>query len=293
MGSITDNYNQTVNQYLENIDSRTIEYAVDTVIEFVRYANREPKGLLDFHNGSKQPKEENYKYDVFEKAHAALSLDKWDRSKIGSGEICKYASDAIAFTDNLVNRHFAVPDFLNRLKDPDKQKRDKCEQALYEIYLGDDEEKAFNDAISCFGAKYPIIAFLFFIKDRDRFLPTSPDTFDSIFNSMGLSFKMSAKCGWNNYCEFIAIIKCAQDMLSKSGVCRHTVSLLDAHSAIWIMNYEEFKSWRKTIDDINIPMRPKNTIYKPDGTSDYVCARCNYQFIQTSRCPECGQLMKE
>ena len=72
-------------------------------------------------------------------------------------------------TDNLVNRQFGVPQFVSLLNNAEKQNRERYEEALYSVYFGDDEEMAFKKAVSCFGGKYPLIAFLFFIKDRDRF----------------------------------------------------------------------------------------------------------------------------
>lgn len=287
------NYYRAVQKYKDSINSQVIKQSVDTVVEFVRDSDSIPEELLDFRDKTKLLGEESYKYDVFKKAHEALSLNDWDPNTIGNGLICRHVADAVAYTDNLVNRRFAVPEFLNKLKTTDKQKLDKYELALYEIYLGYDEEKAFRDACSCFGAKYPLIAFLFFIKDQDRFLPTSPDKFDVIFSEMGISFKMSQKCSWENYCHFIAIISSVQDYLSNSGICEHEVSLLDAHSTVWIMNYDEFKKWRNTVDDINTPMKPKAIKTEANGTVMYQCPRCELEFKQARRCPECGQSIKE
>lgn len=287
------NYYQAILKYKDSINLQVIEQSIISVAEFVRYVDSVPDELLNFHDKSKLLGEETYKYDVFEKAHGALCLDDWDINSIGSGLICEHVADAMAYTENLVNRRFAVPDFLNKLKTTDKQKLEKYERALYEIYRGYDEEKAFGDAVSCFGGKYPLIAFLFFIKDRDRFLPTSPDTFEAIFSEMGIGFKMSLRCSWDNYCNFIAIISCVKDYLSKSGLCDHEVSLLDAHSAVWIMNYEDYKSWHRKDNDINSPMKPKNKLKNPDGTFKYICPRCDYTLKQNGRCPACGQRIEE
>lgn len=274
---------------------QVIEQGINVMVDFVRNYDSAPNELLNFRDKSNILREETYKYDIFDKAHEALNLGTWNIDSVGSGMICHRVADAMTYTGNLVNRHYLVPEFLNLLKTTDKRKRDKYELALYNIYFGDDEKKAFIDATNndCFKAKYPLIAFLFFIKDRNRFLPTSPDTFDAIFSEMGLPFKMSKRCSWDNYCEFLAIISCVQDYLSRSGLCEHEVSLLDAHSAVWIMNYAAYKSWRDTTNDINTPMRPKNRIRKPDGNTYYVCARCSKTFIQNQRCPECGQLVKQ
>lgn len=45
--------------------------------------------------------------------------------------------------------------------------------------------------------------------------------------------------------------------------------------------------------DINVPMKPKNRIRKPDGTIRYICGRCDASFSKSPRCPECGQLVNE
>ena len=287
------NYYRAIQRYKDSVNLEAIEQSINSVADFVRNKDAAPAELLNFRDRSKILGEESYKYDVFAKAHDELHLNDWDINDIGSGLICTWVADVMAFTDNLVNRKYAVPEFINKLKTTDRQKLKKYEMALYEIYLGDDEEKAFRDAVSCFGAKYPLIAFLFFIKDKDRFLPTSPDTFDSIFSKMGIGFKMSQKCSWENYCNFIAIISCVQDYLSKSGLCEHEVSLLDAHSAVWIMNYSEYKSWHETSNDINTPMKPKDIKTDTNGTVMYQCPRCDILFKKARRCPECGQSVKE
>lgn len=288
----TGNYYQVIQKYKNSINSQTIKHSIDTVVEFVRNSDSASEELLDFRDKSRLLGGETYKYEVFEKANEALNLNDWNPNIIGSGLICRHVADAMAYTDNLVNRRFAVPEFINKMKTTDKQKLSKYELALYEIYLGDDEEKAFIDAISCFGAKYALIAFLFFIKDQGRFLPTSPDKFDVIFSEMGIGFKMSLKCSWDNYCNFIAIISCVQDYLSDSGLCAHEVSLLDAHSAVWLMNYDEFKKWQNSVNDINVPMKPKDIKTTTDGIVLYQCPRCDMVFKQARRCPECGQSIK-
>ena len=283
------NYYQAIQKYKDSMNEQVIAQNVITVLKFVRDADAMPTELFNFQDKTKILGEETYKYDVFEKAHEALGLDAWVTTLIGSGSICRHVANAMAYTDNLVNRRFAVPEFLNKLKTTDKQKLDKYEMALYEVYFGDDEEKAFRDAVSCFGAKYPLIAFLFFIKDKDRFLPTSPDTFDAIFSEMGIGFKMSQKCSWENYCKFIAIISCVRDYISAAGLFEHAVSLLDAHSTVWIMNNEKYKSWHNSKNDINIPMKPKDIRTEANGTVMYQCPRCDLLFKKARRCPECGQ----
>ena len=99
-----ENYYQTIQKYKDSINLQVIEQSINTVADFVRNADSAPTELLNFHDKSKIFGEESYKYDAFSKAHAALCLDAWDKSLIGSGSICGYVAAAMAHTDNLGNR---------------------------------------------------------------------------------------------------------------------------------------------------------------------------------------------
>lgn len=44
--------------------------------------------------------------------------------------------------------------------------------------------------------------------------------------------------------------------------------------------------------DINAPLKV-SIIHIEDGTKKYVCRKCGYVFLEASRCPECGQKVKE
>lgn len=47
------------------------------------------------------------------------------------------------------------------------------------------------------------------------------------------------------------------------------------------------------VDSINTALKPKDIIFKQNGTVKYICARCDYEFVKSPRCPECGQLIRE
>ena len=55
-----------------------------------------------------------------------------------------------------------------------------------------------------FGAKYDLLAYLFFIKDCSRFLPIRAKEFDKRFELLGVDFKTSFKCSWENYAQYIS-----------------------------------------------------------------------------------------
>ena len=262
-----------------DIDWMTLDKSVISAIRFIRETSSNPVGLLNLHDESTILRDEIYKYNCFDKGHAALDSDSWDINSYGRGIITSNVIAAMAYTENLVNRQFAVPEFVNKLKGANPTEIKKYDSCFYDVYCGDDEETAFRNVADCFGSKYSLIAFLFFIKDCERYLPTSPERFDEIFKSVGLTFRMSKRCSWDNYYDFLSIIKHVQKFVSEMNICSHEVTLLDAHSLIWIMNYEEYKKWvsnqketessngAEEQDMANKNEISKNTIlYGPPGT---------------------------
>lgn len=173
--------------------------------------------------------EEMYKYKVAEDAESLLKRSDWKRSYIGKGTIFKHVQSAMQVSANLVNIN-------NRLKFYDKCELDlgRAEEALYMLYRGGDDERAFNMITEVFGRVYDVIGFLFFIHDSKRYLPIASDNFDLRFNKLGIDYKTAGKCSWENYTGFIQIISDIryemQEYYDIAGV-----NLLDAHSFVWML----------------------------------------------------------
>src|SRR5690606_17551832 len=89
------------------------------------------------------------------------------------------------------------------------------------------------------GFSYQLIAYLFFIKNSQKYLPISQTRFDLIFSSLNIDLKTSHNSSWENYQEFVGIIKQFQNYLKTkfSGI-----ELLDAHSFLWIYGFQFEKS---------------------------------------------------
>ncbi|WP_027880583.1 DUF3883 domain-containing protein [Mesoflavibacter zeaxanthinifaciens] len=93
------------------------------------------------------------------------------------------------------------------------------------------------------GFSYQLIAYLFFIKNSQKYLPISQTRFDLIFSSLNIDLKTSHNSSWENYQEFVGIIKQFQNYLKTkfSGI-----ELLDAHSFLWIYGFQFEKSKENT-----------------------------------------------
>jgi len=136
--------------------------------------------------------------------------------------------------NNLINWR-KVDDFSK------KTKNEKLETTLFNFYKSKIKDSEAFEQFRSENLSYQFIAYLFFIKDNQKFLPISQERFDKIFKQIGLSeFKTSGNASWENYSEFCSIIKQVQKFLK---IKDKNATLLDAHSFLWILGnqMEEIK----------------------------------------------------
>ena len=241
-------------------------------------------------------REENYKAQIAKEAQDVLDYSNWKKSWVGDNtEIRKRILEAMRISGNLVNINQKLR-FMNKL-DP---KRDEfnplAEKAIYDIYNSkskEDEAAAFSQAKSIFGGFYDTLAYLFFIKDSSRFLPVSPGNFEKSLSSIGIEYKLSRKCSWENYIGFIDIVRNIQGIM-KEVMPGIDIRLIDAHSFLWIINEnrkDDFRNWK--------PSQEYETILEQE-TEDYLQRtieghgiRKNRTSSVYSRSAEVGKATKE
>ena len=77
--------------------------------------------------------------------------------------------------------------------------RAEADELLFAIYRSNSAEGQLFERLSAFaGAKYPLVAYLFFLRDLDRFMPIQPTGFDRAFRALGIEFSTLRQCGWEN-----------------------------------------------------------------------------------------------
>ena len=187
-------------------------------------------------------REEDYKHTAAINGRKVLQVENWKKTWIGTGKIAQKAIKAIGQAGNLVNRNQQI-DFRNRLNPEHPKYQPDAEAVLYDIYCGIDSETAFAKAIKVFGAKYDTIAYLFFMKSYEQYLPISPGNFDRVFHALGIDFSTAFHCGWNNYSEFIAIVREVQNLMNDVLPLESEARLIDAHSFLWFINEEKYRNW--------------------------------------------------
>jgi hypothetical protein len=105
---------------------------------------------------------------------------------------------------------------------------------MFDLYRsGADEDTIFGGLSEISGSKYPLLAYLFFLKDMDRFAPIQPTGFDRTFKAMGIPFTTLRQCNWANYSTFTNVLADVQHRIAVEANLAN-VRLIDAHSFCWI-----------------------------------------------------------
>lgn len=220
------------------IDPYLFEKQFDAFKKFV-----EEQSQLSFVSFAANPytdEQEGYKYEIYRAARDKLAFQAWKESDIGSGDIIAATIESIEIqNNNLVQWQSRYGD-AKRPHHPLYEAKQKTEQIkriearLFKFYHHNDVAASFDELISIFGKKYALIAYLFFIKDNSKYLPIAPSYFDNTFKLLGVDFKTSKRCSWDNYCQYISLISELKAMLSET--LSYEVSILDAHSFAWILS---------------------------------------------------------
>lgn len=190
---------------------------------------------------------EGYKRSLREDAVRTLDAANWRADEIGAGRIIECVVRAIESPrsasgdkNNLLrwenryghaNRsHRAL---LDSRTDPVQLKR--FESCLYDLYHDKrSDAESFRDLLDLAGKRYDLLAYLFFLKDAERFMPIGTTTFDEAFRSLGSSLVTQQRCSWDNYEQFnLTLAEISEALRTAGGVA--DADLLDAHSFCWML----------------------------------------------------------
>lgn len=191
---------------------------------------------------------ESYKPRLREYALELLRVEEWSESDVGSGSILNRVIAAIEIqatvgdrTNNLVfwqnryghsNRDHRA--FLEARSNP--KFRGDIEGVLFGLFRGDaDEGSTFDHLGALTGGKYPLLAYIFFLKDMERFMPIQPTGFDRAFRGLGIDFSTLRQCSWANYSTFNQTLAALQPLIAEAAGLTN-VRLIDAHSFCWIFS---------------------------------------------------------
>lgn len=221
-------------------------FAFKSYVEYMsgqRFISFEANDFLD--------REEGYKTDLFKKGITILSVSTWVESDIGTLKIIEKVKTALSLPENNLVHHQQKIHFYNVAESNPIM----AEKVLYEIYCTDNEKQSFENAVALFGAKYDLIAYLYFLKNHNRFFPVRSSKFDKKFQLLGVPFKLSGTCSWENYCIFCNYIKVLKNEIE--SYFDISIRPIDAHSFLWMLE----EDYLKRIDEKALKYDP-DKIYK-------------------------------
>jgi hypothetical protein len=189
---------------------------------------------------------ESYKPRLREHVLEILSAESWSLADIGTGRILDHTIAAIEIQDaskNLINN---LVSWQNRYGHANRDHRalieaqsnaaarNPVEQALFDHFCTDrPHAETFEQIADLSGRKYPLAAYLFFLRDSGRFMPIQPTGFDRAFQALGIEFSTLRQCNWENYEAYNAVLQDLRPRIGKAASLSN-VRLVDAHSFCWI-----------------------------------------------------------
>lgn len=191
---------------------------------------------------------ESYKPRLREQALRLLGSEGWSEADIGSGAILKRIVDAIEIQDSRSNLTNNLVFWQNRFGHANRDHRAlleagsnpklrrELEGLLFGLFRGGADEGATFDRLSeLTGDKYPLLAYFYFLKDMDRFMPIQPTGFDRAFRTLGIDFSTLRQCSWENYSAYNQRLAALRPLIEASTGLKN-VRLVDAHSFCWIFS---------------------------------------------------------
>ena len=190
---------------------------------------------------------EDYKAEVRKEALRRLEVQKWKRADVGKGRILDRIINVIEINEpsrglrnNLVawqNRYGHKKRSHRALLDA---KSDASARRSFEQWALDFFQDRLNDADAferfreLAGERYDIVAYVFFLKDWNRFMPIAPTTFDKAFQLLELDVITAHQCSWDNYARYNAALLEVQSALRDVAEVADA-RLIDAHSFCWML----------------------------------------------------------
>lgn len=177
---------------------------------------------------------EGYKYEVFKKANDALSYASWEESMIGNGDIAKAVINTMHVRSDGRNQNLIDWRDIQNAEQVMQDNIVQSENLLFQLYKTSNQDSLlFENACKLFGRKYPLISYLFFIKNKEEYITVRPEILKKNFDVLEIETESLKKCTWDNYQKFLSIAKVVQSRLQDT--ISESVSLLDTHSFIWML----------------------------------------------------------
>jgi hypothetical protein len=221
------------------IDRDTFQHARDAFLAQVSAQEPGDRGFEDFSTGVVGT-QEGYKKTVRTEALEQLNLKSWTQEMIGTGDVLRQIVASIEVSNNnlimIEARNGPGTEGHIKLKEAFGGEVKRLETLAYRLFAQDDQshEQLFADWVTAIGSVYPVISFLFFLKDAERYTPLRPKYLEKGLRKLGIEHRMQGRCSWQNYTSFLTILTSLRPMIA-DGLNIAKVDLIDAHSFVWVL----------------------------------------------------------
>lgn len=191
---------------------------------------------------------EGYKEEIYREGRKRLDWQSWTEKDVENGiPIIKRVIGAIEIEKTPGIKASNLVDWDSRYG-PERKSHKKLlaalennararefAEVLFGLYRDElSEAEAFQRFVQLAGRRYDLPAYLFFLKDWDRFVPISPKTFDRAFELLGIDLTTSKRCSWQNYKLFNETLRSIQVALKDIAGLKNA-RMIDAHSFCWML----------------------------------------------------------
>ncbi len=213
------------------LNQEKVKEAIKNFVDMAHDEQKDSGPTISFLKGFPE-KEEGYKRSIYNQA--GLGIENLNSLKGDDEETIKKKYLAAIDLDNNNLLHWREKLFIK-----DKMKESGSVDLIYRIYTEsstqDNDKELFDEAIQCWGARFPIISFTFFLKDMRKYANVRPRNFKKRLSYIGADTKCLNKCTWQNYMKFINILTEVKNLLNESGYFDPEAELIDAHSFVWML----------------------------------------------------------
>lgn len=174
------------------MDKKTLEMYMDAFASFVE---RKSDGIrFDSFQENPYLHHDEDKQDVFLRAREVLKPDMWKKRDIGTGKmIFEQAKQALDCNEMSCGSSLVSWQSVDDFKKMPMSRITETERVLFDLYRGNDDAVTFRAFMGLFS--YDLIAYLFFVKDMDVYLPVRSENLGDRFKILGIEYPMAGKCG--------------------------------------------------------------------------------------------------
>ncbi len=189
--------------------------------------------------------EEGYKSRLHVEARERLAVETWNTDDICSGRILSSVISTIEINTPSARNNLLEwegrngPDATDHCAlvaaQANPQTRREAESALFDVYRGEEDNgEAFARCVDLFGRIYPLLGYLWFLKDAKRFVPVRPRGLQEGLERSGVNLRLVGRCSWENYQELIQALEALRPWLA-SALDLPEVTMLEAHAFVWVV----------------------------------------------------------